>query len=180
MAARPIGSGAGRAKRRFARAAGVLAMLGALLASSGCGLSIPADPGGALDRIQGDVLRVGASAEHGLISFGGDPADRDDVDGDRVEGPLADLMHDFAALHDAEVVWSAGSEESLVRALEEGRIDIAVGGMTSDTPWAERTGTTRGYTEIPGAEGREIVLLVPKGENGLLSALERFLDEEML
>jgi len=38
---------------------------------------------------------------------------------------------------------------------------------------------SRGYTQIQGANGREIVMLVPLGENAFLTKLETFLDEEV-
>lgn len=62
--------------------------------------------------------------------------------------------------------------------LEEGELDLVVGGMTDQTPWVERAGVTRGYTTIEGADGRSLVMLVPLGENALLFVLEQFLDEK--
>lgn len=38
---------------------------------------------------------------------------------------------------------------------------------------------TRGYPGIEGAGGRELVMLVPLGENAFLSALETYLDGEV-
>jgi len=151
---------------RRAGAGALVAMLAAVLLLTGCGIRVPTDPGGSLDRVQGTVLRAGASLEPGLV----------EIDGRDVSGPLAALVADFARTQDAEVDWTVGSEESLVVALEEGRLDVVVGGMTSDTPWADRVGVSRGYRGITGADGRELVLLVPLGENRLLSALETFLD----
>ncbi len=140
-------------------------MLALALVLTGC--SVPADPDGTMDRIQGDTLRAGASLEDGLVEA---------ADG-TVTGPLAELVEEFAHRHDADVDWTTGSEESLVTALEERRLDIVVGGITADTPWVDRVGATRGYPEI--AEGRELVLLVPPGENRLLFELEQFLDGEL-
>ncbi len=144
-------------------------MLAAVLVLTGCGIQLPTDPDGSLDRIQGAVLRAGASPEQGLV----------DIDGSDVSGRLAELVVDFAREHDAEVEWTVDSEETLVTGLEEGRLDVAIGGITSDTPWVDRVGVTRGYPGIPGAAGREVVLLVPMGENRLLSSLEAFLDRRV-
>ncbi|HET8928313.1 MAG TPA: hypothetical protein VFN24_10880, partial [Microbacterium sp.] len=102
-----------------------------------------------------------------------------EIDGSDVSGPLPTLVTEFAREQGAEVEWTVGSEESLVVGLEEGRLDIAIGGMTADTPWTERVGVTRGYTDVPGAVGREVVLLLPMGENRLLSELETFLDGQV-
>lgn len=152
------------------RAVVPLIALTAVLALTGCAITIPADPDGTLDRIEGGELRVGVSIEPGLIEL-------DDA-GTGASGPLADLVEQYAASHDADVVWTPGSEESLVLDLEEGRIDLAAGGMTSATGWVDRVGVTRGYPGIPGADGRDLVLFVPLGENAFLSDLERFLDAE--
>jgi len=63
--------------------------------------------------------------------------------------------------------------------LEEGDLDLVVGGLTDQTPWADRVGVTRGYTDIEGADDRAIVMFVPLGENAFLSELEGFLDAEV-
>lgn len=153
------------AKRRYF----LVVTSAAALALSGCTLSVPADPGGTLERVEGGVLRAGASVDDGLVS---------EEDGE-VSGPLVDLVEEFAHTYRAKVRWTVGSEESLVAAVQRGELDIVVGGITSDTPWIDRTGASRGYPEIPQAGGRDIVMLVPLGENGFLFELESFLDEEL-
>lgn len=146
-------------------------ILAAVLSGSlvGCGLQVPADPDGSLDRLTGGILRAGASPESGLVN----------TTGGSVTGPLADLVEGFAERQSATVEWTVGSEETLVTGLEDGQLDIVIGGMTSNTPWADRAGVTRGYPAIPGTNDRDIVLLVPLGENRLLSELEFFLDAEV-
>lgn len=145
-------------------AATVLAL--GVLTAAGCGIRIPSDPDGTLDRITGHELRVGASASEGLVA----------IDDDVVSGPLPSLIEGFAAERDAEVVWTVDSEERLVDRLENGRLDLAIGGMTDSTPWAERVSITRGYADVPGADGRRVVVLMPLGENALQTALETYLD----
>src|SRR5690606_8906057 len=93
-------------------AGALVAMLAAVLLLSGCGIRGPSDPGGSPVRVQGPLLRAGASPEPGLVV----------IDGPDVSGPLAALVADFARTQDAEVDWPVGSEESLVVALEEGRL----------------------------------------------------------
>lgn len=141
----------------------------ALTAFTGCGVTIPSDPHGAMDRIEGGVLRIGASPSVDLVT----------VDGDRVGGPLADLVSGFAEAHDARVVWTIGSEEDLVDGLERGALDLAIGGMTERTPWSERVSVTRGYRGVPSGHGEPVVILLPLGENRLQSALEQYLDEQV-
>ncbi len=150
-------------------------MMGALVglvvaaALSGCGATVPADPDGTLDRVSGGELRVGTSPEPGLVEF----------DGGRPRGPVVDLVDGFATSLDADVTWTIATEESLVGMLEAGDLDLVAGGLTPDTPWIDRAGVTRGYPGIEGAGDRELVMLVPLGENAFLSALETSLDEEV-
>lgn len=155
--------------RTRSRILGTILLTGVGLAVTGCGLQVPADPNGSLDRVSGGVLRAGASPDSVLVV----------VDGNQVTGTLAELVEGFAADHDADVEWTVGSEETLVGGLEDGRLDVAIGGMTPDSPWVDRAGLTRGYPDVLGGDGQEIVMLVPLGENRLLSALELYLDEEL-
>lgn len=150
-------------------AAVVLLTASLMTALTGCGVSIPADPDGTLATVSGGTLRIGVSAEPGLIdTSGGEPT-----------GSLIDLASGFARSIDARPRWSTASEETLVSMLEDGELDLAIGGFSEDTPWVDRAGVTRGYTGIDGADGRSIVLLTPLGENAFLSALEEYLDEEV-
>nr|WP_314840962.1 transporter substrate-binding domain-containing protein [uncultured Microbacterium sp.] len=166
-----------RRKAQLSRGTGVrtgIAALVSLLAVAllaGCGLTIPTDPDGTLDRISGGELRVGFSPDPGLVE--GETTGEDDG---APSGSLPDLVTGFADEIGAEVEWTEGSEETLVGMLESGDLDLVIGGITSDTPWADRAGVTRGYPGIDGADGRDIVMLVPLGENAVLSALERHLD----
>lgn len=145
----------------------VLLILAMLL--SGCGLTIPTDPNGTLDRATGSTLRVGASLEPGLVERAGD----------ELHGPLVSLTERFADSINARVEWTVAAEETLVGELERGDLDLAIGGFTDETPWIDRVGITRGYSNIAGSDGRSLVLVVPLGENALLSKLESFIDEEL-
>jgi len=151
---------------RLRNAVPVLALTATL---AGCGISVPADPDGTLQDVSGGELRVGVSADEGLA----------DTSTDTPSGSLIDLVDGFAESIDAEIEWTVGSEETLVTMLEEGDLDLVVGGLTDQTPWADRVGVTRGYTDIEGADDRAIVMFVPLGENAFLSELEGFLDAEV-
>lgn len=153
-------------RRRWAAAAIGLVLAGAL---AGCGLTIPADPDGTLTSVSGGELRVGTSPDGDLVEVTrGDPT-----------GPVVDLVDAFADSIDAEPTWTVASEETLVRMLEAGDLDLVAGGITPDTPWIDKAGVTRGYPGIEGADGRELVMLVPLGENAFLSKLESFLDTKV-
>lgn len=150
----------------------VLSSLLALTVSAalaGCGISVPADPDGTLQSVAGGELRVGVSPDEGLA----------DISGDTPSGPLIDLVDTFADSLAAEVDWTTGSEETLVVMLEEGDLDLVVGGLTDQTPWIDRVGVTRGYSGIEGADDRAMVMFVPLGENAFLTKLEAFLDREV-
>ena len=156
-------------RRRIRRPVASLVVLAAVALLAGCGLSIPTDPDGTLDSASGGVLRVGTSPDGELVEVSqGDPT-----------GTIVDLVDRFADSIDADTEWTVASEETLVTELEAGDLDLIAGGITPDTPWIDRAGVTRGYRGIEGADGRELVMLVPLGENAFLSTLETFLDEEV-
>jgi ABC-type amino acid transport substrate-binding protein len=144
----------------------LLLLVAAVVLLAGCGTSLlpddfPADPDGTLDRIRADgVVRVGASPRPGWVDVGeGDPTGR--------EPRLVDA---FAASLGADVEWTVTGEEDLVRLLEEGEIDLAVGGFTDKNAWVDKVGLTRPYAGTH-------VMMVPMGENAWQSRLERWLDE---
>lgn len=138
------------------------------LGLSGCGLTVPKDPDGVMERIEGSVLRAGASLHERLV----------ERDGDSATGPLAELVDDFASEHSADVEWRFGSEEALVVGLESGELDVVIGGISASTPWAERVGVTREFRAASFDDGKHPVLLVPMGQNRLLTELETLMDEQ--
>ncbi|WP_228479915.1 hypothetical protein [Microbacterium abyssi] len=159
----------GRLPSRLRRAAAATVLIFVAALVSACGLTVPTDPDGTLDSVTGATMRVGVSPDSGLV----------DVSGAEPTGPLVDLTEDFAASLDARIEWTVGAEETLVGELEAGELDMAIGGFTDQSPWADRAGVTRGFKNIEGADGRSLVFLVPLGENAFLSELEAFLDEEV-
>lgn len=147
----------------------VLALTTSLLLLSGCA-AVPADPQGTLERVSGGTLNVGVSP-NGDFAF---------VSGDAVTGSEAALVEAFADTVDADVEWTVGSEEALVRALEREDVDLVIGGLTDATPWADKAGVTRPYGEFTDEDGKthKLVMLVPMGENAFLTRLETFLTHE--
>ncbi len=154
----------GSAPRRVVTAVAVCLTV----ALGGCGLDIPTDPDGTLQRVSGGQLRVGVSAQPPWTS------QLLDVEPDGVE---IELVQDFARSLDAQVEWEAGGEEHLVSGLERGELDLVVGGITAKTPWSQKAAVTRPYATVTDAEGKpaDHVMLTPLGENAFLVALERFL-----
>lgn len=154
--------------RRSLRMAALV--LGASLLG-GCG-SIPADPDGTLSRASGGTLVVGVS-EH--VPW----TDVDDDTGE-VTGTEADLVRGFADSIDARVEWKAAPESVLVGWMEDGEIDVMIGGLTAASPWASKVALTRPYTTVESPEDakEKMVMAVPMGENKLMVALERYLARE--
>ena len=157
----------GFARRLRADGSKGLVRMGALLLSS-CGLSIPTDPDGTLDRVQSThVLRVGASPRPGWVEVTeGDPAGREPA-----------IVERFADHLGVEVKWTVAGEEHLVTLLEDGDLDMAVGGVTEQNPWVEKVALTRPYVEVTTKGTTEAhVIMIPMGENAFQSKLERWLD----
>lgn len=149
--------------------AGAIAVVLAF-ALTACGISMPTDPNGTLDQVTGGELRVGVSPNGDLVQ----------VDDGRYTGLEPDLVKKFADSLDASIDWTVGSEEALVRGLENGSLDLVIAGITEKSPWVDRAAPTRPYDEVPDDHGgtHKLVMLVPMGENAFLSTLERFLDAE--
>lgn len=152
------------------RGVAALALGLSVMVTAGCGIRIPADPEGTLEAVDGGTLRAGVSPNGDWIRLGTDePA-----------GTEADALRAFARAHDAAVEWTVGSEEALVRDLENGDLDVVAGGLTDETPWTNKAGMTRPYAEATLADGStvKLVMLVPLGENAFVSELETFLTAE--
>jgi polar amino acid transport system substrate-binding protein len=144
---------------------GTAALIGvavAAIAVSGCGLQVPRDPDGTLDRVTGGELRVGVSGSGPQV------------------GRERDLVERFAEELDAEVDWQEGGEEALMTALDDDRLDLVIGALTDQTPWSTHAAITRPYDEGAGADGRPVayVMAAPLGENAFLVELETFLEEQ--
>lgn len=155
-------------RRRRVTGAGALVLLVAL---TGCGMRIPADPHGSLERIEGGALRAGATEQPPWV---------DVHDAGEPTGSEPELVEDFAEQLDARVEWTTGSEADLLTALERGELDLVVGGFLDDTPWTDRGAVTLPYTERETEEGpQKHVMIVRMGENALLTELEIFLHEEV-
>ena len=145
--------------------------LALVLSLTSCGITIPQDPDGTLDRVTGGTLRVGVSenAEWVRLPPAGDP-----------EGIEPGLVEEFAGTLDATIEWVPGAEHELADDLFNGELDMAIGGFGSDTPWVKEAGITRPYAETTDERGKTVkhVMLVPLGENAFLLELDQFLQAQ--
>lgn len=137
------------------------------LGLAGCA-SYPADPDGTLDRVSGGTLRVG-------ISPNGDWTDI--TDEGEPSGVEVTLVKQFAESIDAEIEWMEGGEEQLLTELEEGALDLIIGGFTDKTPWSTKAAITKPFAEVEAKSGKteKHVMAAAMGENAFLLELEKFL-----
>lgn len=103
------------------------------LTLAACG--IPRDPEGTLARASGGVMRVGVTDAPPWVELG-DAS----VDGIEVR-----LVERFAEEIDAEIEWMEGSEEEISSALRVRELDLVIGGLTAETPWASEASITHPY-----------------------------------
>lgn len=154
------------------RRAGFTAIALALgLATAACGITIPADPEHTLADATGETLRAGYAPDPGRLALGeGDP-----------RGPLADVVDGYAESIGADIEWILGSEETLATAIDQGDLDMAVGGFTEKSPWVDLAALSRGFLP-PGMpdDATRSVALFPLGENALLSSFEEYVDGQGL
>lgn len=148
----------------------VLAAAGVCL--TGCGLSIPADPDGTLQRVTDGELRVGVSPNPPWTVL--PPSE-----GEPPTGREVDLVHQVAEELDAEVQWIVGGEEALMSSLEQDELDLVIGGLTEKSPWSTHAALTVPHTVGPGPEGDPVgrVFAVPLGENAFMVSIEQVLVE---
>ena len=137
-------------------------LTGVALAFALTACDLPRDPEGTLERIEGSALRVGITdSPPWTIVTDGDPA-----------GVEAELLKHLARDLDAEIEWVEGSQSEILEEIEEGHLDVAVGGFTADDPWAKKVTFIQPYFTL-GEDAH--VMAVPHGENAWIVRLERFL-----
>jgi polar amino acid transport system substrate-binding protein len=135
------------------------------LAFGAVACSLPRDPEGTLDRVRGGTLRAGVAINHPWVTdsagtYGGiEPA----------------LVRALAAELQANIQWVTGGENALMPALHERELDLVVGGLDNQTPWAKQVGVTRPYHTVMEPEKHEMVWAVAPGENAWQMRVERFL-----
>lgn len=114
------------------------------------------------------VLRVGVSENLPWTEVSDDGS---------VFGPEADILTAYAETLGASVDWTPGAESQLILLLEQGDLDVVIGGLRSDSPWAAKAALTRPHAKTVGPDVKEekLVFACRLGENAMLSNVERFL-----
>jgi len=98
-------------------------------------------------------------------------ADPSSLDGGSPAGYEADVVSGYAESLGVEVRWEVGSESELMTALEEGGLDIVVGGIESSSPWSKHVGLS---APISPQGTPHLVAAVRQGENRWLLGFERY------
>lgn len=143
-------------------AGSVVALVLVALLVGGCGL--PRDPRDTLERVQaGGTLRAGISS---------DPPWTEVPDGGEPTGVEAELVARFAEELGVRVQWVEDSQAALVEALHASELDVVVGGLTADTPWADQAGITVPYLTTQQVVGVEPGESLPPDLSGLEVAVE--------
>lgn len=145
--------------RRAGKFKTILVSIPLLLLVAACD-DFPKDPEGTLDRVRGGTVYAGI-VENPPWAVSEDKS---------AKGIEVQIVEEFAASLDAEVHWAGISGPAAMRALEERKLDIVVGGFLQTDPWKSKVGFSRPYIH-----GTKRVMAVPKGENAWLVALETYL-----
>lgn len=139
----------------------VLIALAALLVAPGC---VPRDPERTSDEVRARGLRVGVVPQPPWACVAADGTPR---------GAEVELARRLADALGVATHWVVGGETELMAGLERFELDLVVGGVTEDSPYAESIGFTRPY--FTDERGRAHVFAAPPGENAWVMRLERFL-----
>ncbi|HEY0132099.1 MAG TPA: hypothetical protein VGB57_11910 [Allosphingosinicella sp.] len=116
--------------------------------------SIPADPGGTLERVRGEGLfRVGLIASHA-------PPPEE----------AADLIQRLSRATGAKAALERGAAEALLTRLEEGDLDLVLGEFAEKSPWAARVTLSE---PIVATGPHRLAAAARNGENAWIALVHR-------
>lgn len=121
--------------RRFRGCGERLAFAGLLVLGLAACDDYPRDPAGTLEEVRGGTLSVGLIEARPWV----------DLRGAEPGGVEVELARALADSLDATAQWVRGSPGEVFAALQKRHIDLVIGGLTADSPWASRAAFTRPY-----------------------------------
>lgn len=83
-------------------------------------------------------------------------------------GIEVELIKQFARENNLKLKFVQASESQLIKKLEKHQLHLLIGGIDKKTLWSKKAGLSKSYD-------KKHVILIAKGENQLLYALEGFL-----
>lgn len=125
----------------------------------------PRDPQNTTEHVSAAVMRVGVIHDPPFVRLrAGAPTGREVA----MVRALADSL-------DARVEWVDGGTYELLAGLQHFRLDLVIGGISPDTPWAGHVALTSPYMarDERGLLVRRVTAL-PPGENRWMMQVERF------
>ena len=137
----------------------------AALCVAAIGCSLPHDAEDSLSHIKNGSMRVGVSTNPPWVATAGDTISG--YEG-TIVGELAHQLHSRIEAH-------PGAESVLLQQLHDRKLDMVVGGITSDSRWKKDVALTRAYHKDRG--GKQHVLALPPGENAWLVRVEEYLHD---
>lgn len=141
---------------------GAICITAMFIMNSACN-KIPADPEKTFEKAKATGLTVGFAHNPPWVN------DQDSI----ATGVEGRLISEFARLSGMEIRWHKGSEQKLMKMLEDNQLHIVISGLTKDNPWkSEKIGLTMPYHK---AKKEKHVIALIQGENRLVMNLEKFL-----
>jgi len=137
----------------------------AALCIAAIGCSLPRDADDSLSRIENGSMRVGVSPNPPWVA----------ISGDTLAGYEATILSELSHQLHSRIEMHPGAESVLLQPLHDRKLDIVVGGLTSDSRWKADVALTKGYHK--DSEGKQHVLALPPGENRWLVRVEEYLHD---
>jgi polar amino acid transport system substrate-binding protein len=129
------------------------------------GCDLPLDAEGTFDRVHNGEMRVGVSSNDPWIN----------VIGDSVSGYEGTMVAELAGELHSRITVHPGAESVLLEELHDRKLDLVIGGLTSDSRWKKDVALTRPYHT--DRQGKKHVLALPLGENQWLVRVEEYLHD---
>lgn len=148
-----------------------LLLLALTMGLAACGL--PNDPSSTTEKVRGGVLHVGVVESPPWLVRSSEAPHAP------AEGVDAELVKQFAADMDADIVWYWGSVREHAQALRQFELHLGAGNFTSGDPTLEGVATTRPYRDViyhighrPGVDDSTPGAIAVQRGSGLADAVD--------